>query len=422
VALQLANGIYIPVKDPKDTSLVETLPLVEVDQMEWSLNREFTYASKDEDSKEKLLKANELQMNEVFEHLRLTFSNWFSSEEAGPEFRKQIETILFERRRDVLHPPLPLYEKRKRLEILLAPVILGWMDADDEERELTSLLRVDCHLRTEPTCSGLCKWRQDEGRGKCLLHSPKRAYLGSREVNGPQLLLMRLLEELLRFPERRRQLLHKDVSTLVQTKDAIKVGDQWILPEGSVAWFDLLRLDWVTSGKEKKQFFEEFSSEPTPRKEVGPTEILPPALVELLGPEDEKTSNIFLYRASPSERPLLPYLAILGTSSEELGLDEAATSLTKEAIIELVKITNNPVIQINLTTVPPDIIAYSRRIEQKGGLPYILVLTEEGPALLSSSLERPQPVAPDAMPEGLKRIYDERGAFGPALKKRAGKI
>jgi hypothetical protein len=391
--------------------------------MEWSLNREFTYASTKEEREpeEKLLKANEQEMNEVFEHLRLTFSNWFSSEEAGPEFRKQIERILFDKRRDVLNPPLPIYEKRKRLEILLAPVVLGWMDesADENKNELTSLLRVDCRLRAEASCTGFCKWRQDEGKGKCLLHSPKKAFLGSREVNGPRLLFMRLLEELLRFPERRRQLLQKDVSTLIQTKDAIKVGDQWILPEGSVAWFDLLRLDWISTGKEKKKFYEELSSQPSGRpsyqEEVGPSELLPPKLLELLGPEDEKVRGIHLYRASqPSEIPLLPYLTVLGTSPDSLGMPDDASELSVDAAKKLVRSINHPVIQINLRKEPPEVIAYSNLIEKKGGIPYILVITEEGPALLSSSIENPQAIRPDAMPEGLREIYDERIPIGKA--------
>jgi len=289
-------------------------------------------------------------------------------------------------------------------------------DADDEEkRELSSLLRVDCHLRAEASCTGFCKWRQDEGRGKCLLHSPKKAFLGSREVNGTRLLFMRLLEELLRFPERRRQLLQGDVSTLIQTKDAIRVGDQWILPEGSVAWFDLLRLDWVSSGKEKKKFYEELSSQPTGRpayqEEVGPSELLPPKLLELLGPEDANTAGVHLYRAAPSDRPLLPYLAVLGTSPTELGMPEDSPTLLADAIKRLVRIVRHPVIQINLTTEPVDIIAYSNRIEQKGGVPYILVITEDGPAILSSSVQRPQAILPDAMPEGLRQIYDERRAI-----------
>lgn len=421
VALQLANGIYIPVKEPKDPSLVESLPLVDIDVMEWSLNRMFTYSSTqgEKEPEEKLLKANENEMNEVFEHLRLTFSNWFSSEEAGPEFRKQIETIIFDRKHSILNPALPLYEKRKRLEILLAPIVLGWMDESDTEdkKELTSLLRVDCRLRAEATCTGFCKWRQDEGKGRCLLHSPKKAYLGSREVNGSNLLFMRLLEELLRFPERRRQLLQKDVSTLIQTKDAIQVGDQWILPEGSVAWFDLLRLDWVSSGKEKKRFYEELSSEPSDRpaykEEVGPSEVLSPALLELLGPEDEKVRGVYLYRSQDSDtNSLLPYLTILGSSPIELGMSEDSLSLSRDAIKKLVRKTRSPVIQLNLMSEPPEAIAYSNRIEQKGGIPYILVITPDGPAILSSSIQRPQGILPDEMPEGLKRIYDERIAIG----------
>ena len=420
IALQLGNGIYIPVKDPRDPAKVDGLPIVEVDQMEWSLNREFTYSSGKEERlpEEQLLMANENEMNEVFEHLRLTFSNWFSSEEAGPEFRKQIESILFERKHDVLNPPLPLFEKRKRLEILLAPVVLEWLDQseDNEDRQqIASLLRVDCRLRAEASCSGICSWRQNEGQGRCLLHSPKRAHLGSREVNGPQLLFMRLLEELLRFPERRRQLLKGDVSTLVSIKEAIKIDDQWILPEGSVAWFDLLRLDWMPSGKEKKKFFEEMSANPSGRPayqdDVAPSQVLPPALVQLLGPEDEKVRGIFLYRAAEAAT-LLPYLTALGTSSVELGMPEEADSLSREAIKRLVRIVRHPVILIDLRTAEPTIMAYSNLREQKGGIPYIIVVTPEGPALLSSSALAPKAILPDAMPAGLLQIYQERTPIG----------
>jgi len=227
---------------------------------------------------------------------------------------------------------------------------------------------------------------------------------------------MRLLEELLRFPERRRQLLKGDVSTLVSIKEAIKIDDQWILPEGSVAWFDLLRLDWMPSGKEKKKFFEEMSAKPSGRpayqEEVAPSELLPPALVQLLGPEDEKLRGIFLYRASGAEATLLPYLTALGTSSVELGMPEEADSLSREAIKKLVRTVRYPVILIDLRTAEPTVMAYSNLREQKGGIPYIIVITPEGPALLSSSAVMPKAILPDAMPAGLLQIYQERTPIG----------
>jgi hypothetical protein len=93
-------------------------------------------------------------------------------------------------------------------------------------------------------------------------------------------------------------------------------------------------------------------------------------------------------------------------------MPEESSSLSSDAIKRLVRKTRSPVIQLNLTVEPPEVIAYSNRIEQKGGVPYILVITPDGPAILSSSIQRPQGILPDAMPEGLRQIYDERRAIG----------
>lgn len=412
VALQLANGLYIPAAPPKEEEAVASLPLGEVDEMEWRMNREIAFGTDKGDAEETILKAKESDMHEIFEHLRLTFSNWFSSESVSGDFRSQIKKII-----DT--PSLPLFEKRKRLEILLGPEILSWMDTETPKGEAEpSLLRSDCRLETKAPCSARCVWRQasNESVGRCYLHSPKQLHLGGRLVNGPQLLMLRLLEELLRFPERRQQLMTGTVTTLATLKEAMKIGQQYILPESSLAWQDLLRIDWVDTSKEKKKFYEEMSQKQEERPESEEREslikstALPDPLRDLFGAEDSKTTKLVLLSADVAEGipPLNPYLVPLGTDSAEIGVEEDATVLTRDAVKRLALVSRRPILYIDLVYDPPEVFAFGPLRKQKTPVPVILVSTEDGLAIVSTSKQVIQHVRAEEMPAGLVELYEDR--------------
>jgi hypothetical protein len=269
-AFQLRNGIYIPVGQPKSEAAIAELPTVSESEREWIINKRIYFDDEDQSKQpEKLLLAEQRDMDEIYQHLRYTFGNWISS---SPEedMRARVEKIIF--RKD-----LPLFEKRKRLFILLGTDIQSWFYTDGYKREeITSLLRIDCILRAEANCSGRCVWRQSADRvqkGKCLLHSPREVNIGGRKVNAVQLFVLRIIDELLRFPEKRKQLMEKEVSALVTLKDAVIIGkdkDQYIIPENTSAWFNLLRMDWAAEQKEQPLFFEEMSGKP-PSNEPAPS-------------------------------------------------------------------------------------------------------------------------------------------------------
>lgn len=415
VAVQLANGLYIPAAPPKDEALVADLQLGEVDEMEWSMNREIYFTKEKTASDESVFKARENDMREIFEHLRLTFSNWFSSEAASPAFRQQIKEII-----DT--PSLPLFEKRKRLEILLGPMILSWMDSETPKGDVEgSLLRVDCRLEAKPPCPARCVWRQSgtEAIGRCYLHSPKEVHLGGRLVNGPRLFMLRLLEELLRFPERRHQLLKGSVTTLVTLKDAVKIGQQYVLPENSLAWQDLLRLDWIEQGKEIKKYYEEMSRDASEEKEDAnakeePTARrgtpLPERLQAVFGVEDRRTAGLYLMGADVAEgvSPLNPYLIPLGTSAGELGMKEEDAYLDRDAVKRLALHIRRPVLYVDLLTDPVEVFSFGPASKMKSPVPFLLVITEDGPRIVSSSNKYLQDVNPEQMPEKLKELYKER--------------
>lgn len=410
-AVKLKNGLYIPCRPPRSEDAIRGFDEIDyVDEMEWSMNRRIIFQDT-KMSEEPAFKATEDDLNEIFQHLRLTFSNWFGGTEVDPDFRRSIRKTIDDKR-------LPLFEKRKRLDVLLGSTILGWMDSDIPITEAPgTFLREDCRLRAEPTCTGRCVWRAttEDEVGKCLLHSPREHSLGGRKVNGLEMLKDRLIEELLRFPERRRELLTKQVPTLVTMKEALRIGDQYILPESSLAWYDLTRLDWMSKGKEKKMFFEELSSEsgentkPIPEGTV--TEPLSDELKALFGRDDPKLAKLYLIKAdvAATTPPLVPYLILLGTSAGELGMEEDAPALNKEAIKQLANYAKIPILQITPSADPP-VLAYGPRLGQRTAVPFILVITPAGPRVLSSSPALYQPVHPDAMPAGLFDLYDNRSA------------
>ena len=261
-AFQLRNGIYIPVGQPNSETEIASLPTVSESEREWIINKQIYFDQGNQvQQSEKLLLAEQRDMDEIYQHLRYTFGNWISTT-PEEELRARLEKVIFRKE-------LPLFEKRKRLFILLNTDIRSWFDTDSYKREeVASLLRVDCILRAEPNCNGRCVWRQSVDvvkKGKCLLHSPKEMSVGGRKVDSVQLFIFRIIDELLRFPDKRKQLLEKDVSALVTLKEAVVIGkekDQYIVPENSSAWFNLMRLDWMTEQKEQPLFFEELSGLP----------------------------------------------------------------------------------------------------------------------------------------------------------------
>jgi len=419
IAVQLSNGLFLPVKPAEETT-VSGYPITYVDQLEWTLNKEIAYKVSNTKSEESLLVAKESELHELYQHLRITFSTWFSGEDVSEELRKKIKKIIGDSN-------LPLYERRKRLEILLGPTIEGWMNqAPREDTVEESLLRVDCRLQAEPTCSGRCVWRQstEEGMSRCYLHVPASFTLGGQRVSGravagPRLLMLRLLEELIRFPEKRKELYSKSVSTLVSLKEAKRLGkDQYVLPEGSIAWYDLLRLDWLQSGKETKRFYEEMSrNEPERPKSNVPSEenllavSLPPELQEFFGPTDPKLQGIYLVQP-PDDITLDPLLVPLRTSTGEIDVDLNATKLEEDELKRLTLTVKRPIVYIQPGEVP-EYYAFKPARGSKTTIPYVFVHLNERTSVLSSSQTSIQEIPLNKMPKTLVDIVGESIALTP---------
>jgi hypothetical protein len=379
-AVQLKNGLFVPVV-PAAEGIDLGIPQEDISEMEWSINRKIIMSESDGlEIPEDKTQIQTKEMTEVYEHLRLTFSNWLHVQEDGGEIRKVLEETIY--RHDV-----PLFEKRKRLEILLSSTIESWLSESDEDAERTaSLLRVDCTLRSKEECSGQCSWASDN---KCLIHIPKT---DSNKASASRILLLRLIEELLRYGARRKQLFDQTVSQLATLDAPIRKGDQYIIPEKSAVWTELLRLEW-SYNKVKPLYLEEMSTLYPTNPVAQAASHLPETLKNILGKDDPLMKNLHLYPSATGN--FTPFINNLNINLSDMKLAEDAKELTDAHISFIVRKMRMPVIQIDIRVEPPVIIAKQpQRDLQAGYLVYVLrneysvsllVRDPENPAILNAA-------------------------------------
>jgi hypothetical protein len=118
----------------------------------------------------------------------------------------------------LLSSQLPLYERRKRMDIRLEPLIRSWLaPVQTEERRTLSLLREDClTLPGEAECRaiGTCSW----SGGRCLIHAPYR----TEGTDPVRIFTARLSDELLRYSADRRELLDDGVPMIRTPRGVIR--------------------------------------------------------------------------------------------------------------------------------------------------------------------------------------------------------
>jgi hypothetical protein len=326
VAVQLQNGVFIPAGPPKDSSALGDMKVVNIREMEWQQNKHFVEGDSTDPSAS--IEYSRRQIEELYQHFRISVAGWLTSADAGPTVRQSVEDVIF--RKD-----LPAYEKRKRLEILIGSTIRAWMLSEDDFELPPTLIRRDCRTITDAgVCDGAsaCKWVQQEG-GKCMLHTPVNADIGSVRVNVADLFVGRVIEELVHFYDKRRQLLKDDVSTLAAISGAIHIEDQYIIPQGTPAWTDMLRMDWMRTTLESPRFFEEL------HVDAGTDAVAPDGTFPLeLGGVMTKGLRVWRVDDKVPAQPLLPLMPLLGASFSEVGLDTSANTFTNDAATRLVRL------------------------------------------------------------------------------------
>lgn len=398
-AIQLKNGLYIPVSLPEEGQAPYEFPDKKsprkIHEMEWAINRKIVVESTT--SLEELHGTAELstkEFTESFEHLRITFSNWLNSAQDGGVFRRELQEV-------IVSKELPIYEKRKRIEIMIGPTVEKWitdMEADDDAPRQMSLLRVDCLGRNKDECNNTCQWMEGEAGGKCLIHVRKSKKEGEEDehYSAAHILLLRLIDELIRFGNRRREIFEQRVSQLAIIDRPIRVDDQYILPEKSVAWTEMLRMEWMKTTDETPLYLEEMRREPTeadqkPLEPVTEITVLPKTVETILGAADPLTARLRVY---PSPNGTFePFIALFNTTAEAVGLAPGTTELSDDIITKLVKKARLPIVQYDIRVEPfdPAKAIKGRQIARDQDIGYAIFVVggARGPSMLVTDTEAP---------------------------------
>ena len=409
VAVQLKNGLYVPVGPPQEGQALPDFPdkksPKQIQEMEWTINRKIVVESTT--SLEELHGTAEIstkEFTESFEHLRITFSNWLNSAQDGGAFRRELHNVIVNRN-------LPLYEKRKRIEIMIGSTVETWItDTDDDAPRQMSLLRVDCLGRKKDECGGTCEWTESTG-GKCLIHVRKSKEGGEEHMSAAHVLMMRLIDELIRFGNRRKEIFEQRVSQLAIIDDPIRIGDQYILPEESAAWTEMLRMEWLKKTEDVPVYLEEMRREPTeadqkPLEPVTPVTALPKTVETLLGADDPLTGRLRMY-PSPTGT-FEPFMSLFNTTAAAIGLNSDATELTDDALTKLVKKARIPIVQYDIRSDPPP-PPMGKRIARDLDIGYAIFVVggERSPAMLVTSTEAPALLNRSELPKAFKEYLEK---------------
>ena len=366
VALQLANGLYLPVGPVQSQEAFDQIqrqiqdaygqpiPEKEIDEWEWEMNLEFLGqvdppSVNDEGAFEEQTRPMDMEekckekphdlltdtsihaFEEYYQTFRLMVSNWLTSSKTTENIREMIQSILFD-------STLPDYERRYRLYLLLADEFRGMLDAtrDPEQPPVLSLYRRDCRLIDRPDqCTEMCGWNVE--KGKCLLHVRKQTPItDDRAVDTAEMYTKRVIDELVRFPYRRKQLMYEgEISRMIRMEDPLRVGDQYYIPESSFTWTTLLRLEWTKHAMERPRHYEEMTRSRDEYDQEPETDYMPAVLVgyltSLRGAQEADQPLPFLYKkVTAMDEPLYPLMSLLGVDFDSFGISEKEQSTLRQ--------------------------------------------------------------------------------------------
>jgi hypothetical protein len=378
-ALHLANGLIVPVKKPDSGDTI--LESEEGQEAPWMIDTKLVYGTKEATR----IEVNFNDFEEIYQHLRLTFANWYAIQ--APNFKQEVNAILF---KDGLpNQDLPLFEKRQRLFIKFGNEVLSWLDSSIPQRDRKpSLKRVDCHVQNEGDCSNRCVWKQETST--CLLHVPEKYDISTKQVDAKGLMIKKLIEELIRFPLKRTELLEKRMKEYSKLTQGLRIGDQYIVPEDSVDWFEFLRMEWTKDIPEQPRYIEEYSSV-VPQEEQPIVPIITPIpelLVKFIN--NKKLSESYTYFSTDT---IMPYLESLGVPYEELEeqgqVVDSPILLTQDLTNFVAKKLKYSVVQMMYeedTPLNPEIFISIYKIDDKTRAPFLFfVQLDDGSVGILSS-------------------------------------
>lgn len=326
-AFHLGGGLFIPVFKP------DVLPPgtgeERGDELSWMVDSAIAYTS-DTVKKDSIMDSGDFE--EIYQHLRYTFANWLSTAEGN--ILSELNEILYDADGNT-NLNYSVAEKRNRIFVKLGRTILSWLDsALPQVGRKPTLKRMDCRiLRDAKTCTNRCVWKGETS--SCLIHIPKDYIVGRETVSANAYMVKRMIEELVRFPLKRKELLSKRVRQYVTLRAPFKSGNSYIIPENLPQWTELLRMDWLKKKMEVPRHLEEFTWSADADADAGALlqepESLPEELESYLGIEGSE-----MYFLSKFDGLSAGYTE-LGVPSEQ-AIQASERMLTKEELMGMAKL------------------------------------------------------------------------------------
>ena len=230
VGFRTAIGSLVPVTpEPFVAATPPPLPMDQIDKFPWEFDALILRAPDAPTvaavALEESMASIEEQLAEAYQHLRLSFSRWLLRDRQGPPTRQEIDRIRVS--------SLPLYERRKRMDLLLEPFLRAMVAAIPAEaaaRRPLSLLRQDCLSLSdnEAGCkaAGACSWiaaaAEGGAAGRCLIHAPTP----DAATDPIRIFTARLSDELLRYPGRRDEILERTVPEIRTPRGVVRIGNE----------------------------------------------------------------------------------------------------------------------------------------------------------------------------------------------------
>jgi hypothetical protein len=354
---------------------------VKPQDLAWNKNKQIVYDKEETmDSGPQFIYSKQKDLNEIYEHFRITFANWLAALPNGKEFRRKIQ--------DIADEDVPLWVKRKKLDILLNKIPIQWMIGSEpyEMPKEQALRRVDCSTQEKSKCKSLgrCSW--NDASNKCMLHVPTTTALEPHKeapqvVNVPTLMYYKLIDELIRFVEKRRQLFEQKLSYMIDLDNPIRRGNEFIVPEKSAAWYELMRLEWAARVEEKPRYLEEKSV----KKEeeafgiIGPEYSLPESVKTFFDADDPKVTEL---RKKGSTLESL--LGLIGITADDIEppIIPSTEKLNEIQLKYLVRSTKLILAQLDIRKEIPELIVKKPFAASNTTKVFFLVIEDDEPSIL----------------------------------------
>jgi hypothetical protein len=151
-------------------------------------------------------------VEEAYNYLRISLSEWLATKE-GKHTHRQL--------RGLKQAQLPLYEKRRRGDILLEPLIHNWLDTSSHKEAIPtlSLLRRNCIVESKESCakSPMCSLIGNE----CKIHTGTSEAIPDIKVY----FTSRIVDEIMRYATKSAEILEHTVPKIRMPLGTVKSVD-----------------------------------------------------------------------------------------------------------------------------------------------------------------------------------------------------